>query len=238
MADLLMETKSLHMDFGGVAALANIDFTLRRGELRCLIGPNGAGKSTFFKCLTGELVPTRGDIWLGSRNITGWLPHENARLGMSVKTQIPNVLDSLTVAENLWVAAYRNCRTEPSTRRMVDRMLETHGLADLAHQTLATLAHGQRQKVGIACVLATEPRLCLLDEPTAGLDEAEVEWLVKTLLGLVDRMTVVVVEHDMQFIRRIAKWVTVFHQGTILTEGAVATVMNNAKVREVYLGAD
>ncbi len=236
MAELLVETSGLQMSFGGLAALDGIDFKLHHGELRCLIGPNGAGKSTLFKCLTGEHRPTGGDIWLGGNNITGWLPHQIARLGVGVKTQVPSVMDGLTVAENLWVVAYRVQPTASGSRRLVDRALETHGLGEIAHKALGTLAHGQRQRVEIACVLTSRPRLCLLDEPAAGMDEAEVEWLAGTLEEMAGSSTVVVVEHDMQFIRQIARQVTVFHQGKVLVEGEASEVMADSRVREIYLG--
>jgi ABC-type uncharacterized transport system ATPase subunit len=223
----LLQVSGLSRAFGGVRAVDGVDFSLAAGELRCLIGPNGAGKSTFFKCLTGQLKPTAGDIRFSGRDLIGLQTHEIARLGVGVKTQVPSVFGGLSVAENLALAARRE-RDES----LVDQL----GIAAILERQVDHLPHGQRQLVELAMVLATEPRLILLDEPTAGLTREEVERVAGLIQSLEHRCATIVVEHDMQFVRAIARTVTVFHQGRTLVEGSVHDIMNNADVRAVYLG--
>ena len=225
------------MRFGGVTAVDQVDFRLREGELRCLIGPNGAGKSTFFKCLSGQLRPTEGDILLKDRRITGLDPFAVARHGVGIKTQVPNVFEGLDVRENIWLSARRH-HGRREARRQVDDMLERLRLGDVAGATLDTLAHGQRQWVELALVLAADPWLVLLDEPTAGMTQEEVHRTAELISEINVDTTLVVVEHDMHFIRMISDVVTVFVQGAVLIEDTMDVVAADPRVREVYLGAD
>jgi branched-chain amino acid transport system ATP-binding protein len=231
----LLQTSDLTMRFGGVTAVNSVDFTLREVELRCLIGPNGAGKSTFFKMLTGQLVPTAGRISFRGHDTTGAKTHEIARLGIGIKTQVPNVFNGLSAIENIYVAAVR---TNPPkrARTIVEDVLTRTGLTDIAFRTVGQLAHGQRQWVEIGTVLAQEPDLILLDEPAAGMTYEEVVRTSELIREINRAQALIVVEHDMQFIRMIAKTVTVFHQGRIMLEDSVDTVLNNQAVRNVYLG--
>lgn len=231
----LLEAEAAGMRFGGVTAVDNVNFSLGECELRCLIGPNGAGKSTFFKMLTGQLTPTSGRIRFRGRDITGAQPHEIARLGVGIKTQVPNVFNALPVAENVFIAA---CRTNSSrrARMIVDEVLTRLKLTDIASRIVAQLAHGQRQWVEIGTVLAQEPDLILLDEPAAGMTYEEVT-RTATLIREINRaQALIVVEHDMQFIRMIGRKVTVFNRGRILVEDEVDRVLTNQMVRDVYLG--
>jgi branched-chain amino acid transport system ATP-binding protein len=234
--EVLLETRRLSKDFGGVHAVAEVDFRLRHGELRCLIGPNGAGKSTFFKMLSGQLRPSAGSIAFEGMEVAGRAQHEVARLGIGIKNQVPSVWDGLSVYEHLWVAARR--RHNPRAAAKIAReLMERLGLAPLARQALGALSHGDRQWVEIGMVIAQEPKLMLLDEPTAGMAADEVDRSVALLREINSSCAIVVVEHDMDFIARIAGTVTVFNQGRILVEASMSDIIANPTVREVYLGA-
>jgi branched-chain amino acid transport system ATP-binding protein len=231
----LLETRQLTMRFGGVVAVDHVGFTLSEAELRCVIGPNGAGKSTFFKCLTGQLKPTGGDVLFRGEPVTGNPTHAIARRGVGIKTQVPNVFDGLSARDNVWIAANKVAPGRIADRR-TDEAMERVGITAIAGRIVGQLAHGQRQLVELAMVIAPEPDLILLDEPAAGMTDEEVDRLVGLIAELNRRHALVVVEHDMQFIRRIAKTVTVFHQGAVLIEGNVADILANDQVRDVYLG--
>ncbi|HJP10331.1 MAG TPA: ATP-binding cassette domain-containing protein [Arenicellales bacterium] len=231
----MLETRGLSMHFGGVVAVDRVDFSLRENELRCLIGPNGAGKSTFFKCLTAQLRPTAGDVVIRDFNVTGSESHQVARMGVGIKTQVPNVFDGLDVEENIWLSASQSTsvkRARVITTEVIDRL----ELGDVRKTQLGSLAHGQRQLVELGMVLAGEPWLVILDEPTAGMTQDEVVRTAEIIQEINRSATMIVVEHDMQFIRMIARKVTVFHQGRILIEGAMDEVSSDERVREVYLG--
>jgi len=231
--DVVLETTGLTVRFGGVAALDGVDFSLRERELRCLIGPNGAGKSTFFKCLTGTLAPTEGEIYLRDEPVAGLAPFQLGRRGVGIKTQVPSVMNGLSVSENVWLAARRRAGNANAAALAA---LELVGIADLRRETVGQLSHGQRQLVELAIVLAAKPWLILLDEPAAGLSGEEVERMVGILRRLIEHATLIVVEHDMHFIRQIAAAVTVFHQGRIIAQAPVEEVLENPLVRDVYLG--
>jgi branched-chain amino acid transport system ATP-binding protein len=237
MADLvpLLRTQNLTMRFGGVTAVRDVNLTLGEVELRCLIGPNGAGKSTFFKMLTGQLKPTSGTIEFRGERINGALSHEIARRGIGIKTQVPNVFNGLAVRENIWLAARRG-RTTQQARALVDEILEKIRLTERADDLVGQLSHGQRQWVEIGTVLAGDPELILLDEPAAGMTDDETFRTAEIIREINKTRGLIVVEHDMQFIKMIAKTVTVFHQGAILMEDTIDAVMRNQRVRDVYLG--
>lgn len=236
----IIETRGLVMRFGGVEVLRGIDFGIAPGELRCLVGPNGAGKSTFFKCLTGQYSPSGGDIRFKDRQIGGLPSVDIARRGIGIKTQVPSLYDGLTAREHVWLAVRRSITTTGGLRReipaAVERTLETMGIAHLADRIVGQLAHGQRQMVELAMVTAAEPDLILLDEPAAGMTHDEVERLAALVIRLRGTCSLIVVEHDMQFIRMIARTVTVLHQGQVLMEDNVETVLRDRRVRDVYLG--
>ena len=235
MAAALLETRDLSMHFGGVKAVRNVNFALAEGELRCLIGPNGAGKSTFFKMLTGQLEPTHGQVLFRGQDISKAHAHEIARLGIGIKTQVPSVFDGLSVRENIWLAASR-VNSKEYARRLVDEMLQRIGLVDAADRLVGQLAHGQRQWVELGLVLSTDPELILLDEPAAGMTHEEVLKTAELVREINRAKALIVVEHDMQFIRMIAKQVTVFNQGSVLVEDTVDNIMRNPQVRDIYLG--
>jgi urea ABC transporter ATP-binding protein UrtD len=235
MAEPLLQTRDLSMHFGGVKAVNNVNFTLAEGELRCLIGPNGAGKSTFFKMLTGQLEPSHGEVLFRGHDISRAHAHQIARLGIGIKTQVPSVFDGLSVRENIHLAASRLYPGERA-RRVVDEMLERIGLTHAAQRVVGQLAHGQRQWVELGLVLSTDPGLILLDEPAAGMTHEEVQKTAELVREINRTKALIVVEHDMQFIRMIAKQVTVFNQGSVLVEDTVENIMRNPQVRDIYLG--
>jgi branched-chain amino acid transport system ATP-binding protein len=239
MAELrpLLETSDLTMRFGGVVANESVNFKLGEMELRCLIGPNGAGKSTFFKMLTGQLTPTSGRIAFRGQSIAGAASHEIARLGIGIKTQIPNVFNGLSVRENIWFAARRaTLRASPRTERLVDEVLEKIQLTHLAKAIVGELSHGQRQWVEIGTVLAADPELILLDEPAAGMTDEETVRTAELIREINKTRALIVVEHDMAFIKMIAKLVTVFHQGRIMIEETIDKVLSDKRVQDIYLG--
>ncbi len=234
---LLIETLGLTKRFGGVTALKGIDFRLKEGELRCLIGPNGAGKSTFFKCLTGQYKASAGEVRLRGQCLRHLQGHDIAQRGVGIKTQVPNVFENLSVRENVWLAALRVFGRQ-GAREKSEEIMERLGLTHLAETTTSRLAHGQRQLVELAMVLAPDPDLILLDEPAAGMSDEEISRLVDIIKQLNQHGALVIVEHDMQFIREIATTVTVFHQGEVLVEGGVQDILDNETVRDVYLGKE
>ncbi|PTW61360.1 branched-chain amino acid transport system ATP-binding protein/urea transport system ATP-binding protein [Breoghania corrubedonensis] len=232
----LLQTKNLTMRFGGVVANDDVNFTLGEMELRCLIGPNGAGKSTFFKMLTGQLTPTSGSVTFRTHSIAGHASHEIARLGIGIKTQVPNVFNEISVREHIWLAARRAHATGPRIREAVDEVLERARLTGIADAIVGQLSHGQRQWVEIGTVLAADPELILLDEPAAGMTDDETGRTAEIIREINRTKALIVVEHDMEFIKMIAKKVTIFHQGRILMEDDCAAVLADERVRDIYLG--
>ena len=237
MSEPVVETRDLTMRFGGVLAVNSVNFTLQERELRCLIGPNGAGKSTLFKCLTGQhrMTQANGRVFIRGQDVTGWQPYEIVRLGVGIKTQVPSVMNGLSVSDNIWLAA-RRIHGRDGARGEVERVIAELGLATIAKRQVGELAHGQRQIVELGLVLAQNPWLVLLDEPAAGITGAETERLVELIQRINQTAAVVVVDHDMHFVRMLGGKVTVLHQGAVLMEGASDQVLTDARVREVYIG--
>ena len=235
MTGAVLETVDLSIRFGGVQAVRGVNFTLAERELRCLIGPNGAGKSTLFKLLTGQLRPTAGRILFRGHDITGDHTHAIARRGIGIKTQVPSLFDGLTVREHLWLSARR---TSPAGRtgEIVDAILERIRLTSVADGVVGQLSHGLRQWVELGTVLAGNPALILLDEPAAGMTHDEVARTAELVRDINRTHALIVVEHDMQFVKMIARTVTVMHQGAVLVEDTMDRILKNSAVRDVYLG--
>ena len=233
--EVIVETRNLSMHFGGVRAVEQVDFMLFDKELRCLIGPNGAGKSTFFKCLTGQLNPTSGEVIIRDQETTGAEPHEVASLGVGIKTQVPNVFDGLSVDENIRLSA-RRWHKSKRARTITSETVERLKLGDIRREMVGRLAHGQRQWVELGMVVAAEPWLVLLDEPAAGMTHEETARTAELIKEINTQAALIVVEHDMQFIRMISQQVTVFHEGQILMEDTMEAISKNKRAREVYLG--
>jgi branched-chain amino acid transport system ATP-binding protein len=231
----LIETRNLNVRFGGVHATRDVNFTLAEAELRCVIGPNGAGKSTFFKLLTGQVKPTSGQILFRGKDISNMQPHEPGRLGIGIKTQVPSLFNGLSVWENVWLSA-RRINSTTQANRITGETLERVGMAE-HHRTLAgLLSHGMRQWVEIGVVIAADPPLILLDEPAAGMSDAEVARTAELILEINRQHALVVVEHDMNFIRMIAKKVTVLHQGAVIKEDTPDRIMSDPLIQQIYLG--
>jgi urea transport system ATP-binding protein len=238
----LLEVEGLSVDFDGFKALDNVDFTVAPGELRFLIGPNGAGKTTLIDCITGLTKPTAGTVRFDGRAVDKMPEHRRVRLGIGRSFQTPTVFDTLSVVDNLDLAAsFRRALPALFRRRrgvsdLVERTLERVGLSAAAYKPAGALSHGQKQWLEIGMLLAQEPRLLLLDEPVAGMSPQERVETGELLQELAGEHTVVVIEHDMAFLRRFAQRVTVLHEGKVISEGSVEYVQNDPMVREVYLG--
>ncbi|MFL1380491.1 MULTISPECIES: urea ABC transporter ATP-binding protein UrtD [unclassified Nocardiopsis] len=238
----LLTLTDLTVTFGPFTALDHIDLTIDEGELRFLIGPNGAGKTTLIDTITGRTRPTHGTITFDNTDITRTPEHRIVRHGIGRTFQTSVVFEELTVIENVDLAAssrltpWRLLRRAPTTPPDALAVLDRVDLTHLAHKPAATLSHGQRQWLEIAMLLAQKPRLLLLDEPVAGMNAEERTRTGELLTHIAHDHTIVVIEHDMDFLRRYAHQVTVLHEGRILTHGDLTTVQNDPKVREVYLG--
>jgi len=232
--------------FDGFRALNGLTLYLDPGELRCVIGPNGAGKTTMMDVITGKTRPDAGEAWFGqSVNLLKLTEPEIAQAGIGRKFQKPTVFEALTVFENLELALAGPrsfwkmlvARLTPEDRERIDEVLETIGLTQQRTAIAGALSHGQKQWLEIGMLLMQGPQLLLVDEPVAGMTPQETERTAELLLSLAGQHSVVVVEHDMEFVRLIASQVTVLHEGSVLAEGDLDTVQNDQRVIEVYLGA-
>jgi len=237
MAELI-RTEGLTKRFRGLVANYHIDFALGAGEIRCIIGPNGAGKTTFISMISGHHAPSSGRIWFRGRDITRLPVHGRAKVGIARKFQTPTVFDRLTVRQNLEIAALGKPVRQAERRRRIDEVLEFIRLVELSGTDASHLSHGQRQWLEIGMLLANRAELLLLDEPTAGMTAEETQATVELLRRLARTLTLsmVIIEHDMNFIRQLKAPVTVLHLGRVLTEGTFDEVARDERVRDVYLG--
>ncbi|MDF3336310.1 urea ABC transporter ATP-binding protein UrtD [Mycolicibacterium septicum] len=236
-----LEVRGLTVDFDGFKAVSEVDLTLFQGDLRFLIGPNGAGKTTVIDAITG-LVGASGSVNKSGVELLGKKVHQIARLGVGRTFQTASVFEQLTVVQNLDIAAGASRSPWTLLRRRrgvlpaIEEALETTGLSDLADQPAGVLAHGQKQWLEIGMLLVQNADVLLLDEPVAGMSHEEREETGNLLRRIGGTRTVVVVEHDMDFMRAFATSVTVLARGQVIAEGSVAEVQANPKVQEVYLG--
>jgi ABC-type uncharacterized transport system ATPase subunit len=236
MAELL-RTEGLTKRFEGLIANDGIDFLLASNELRCVIGPNGAGKTTFISMISGHLRPTAGTIWYQGERITQLPVPSRARLGIGRKFQTPSVFDNLAVFENVELAVLAAPRRAGGIAGRIGRVLSLVRLEQEAATLARNLSHGQRQSLEIGLLLANEARLLLLDEPTAGMGPGETEATARLIESLnADGVTIMVIEHDMTFVRQIARTVTVMNLGRIFAEGTIAEIEANQGVTDIYLG--
>ncbi len=239
-----LEIKNLCKSFDTVSVINDFSIELVEQSLCCLVGPNGAGKTTTMDLITGRQKPTSGKILFCDDDITGLDEHEIARRGIGRKFQVPAVFRDLTVRQNLEVAYARSTNPlknifrfrEPFFTEKLDEVLTLAGLSGRLNVEAGILSHGETQWLEIGMVLMQNPRLLLLDEPVAGMTEAEVEKTAAIFNDLKRTNTLVVVEHDMAFVRLIADVVTVMHMGTLLAQGSISDIEANERVREVYLG--
>jgi urea transport system ATP-binding protein len=244
MAQAVLTIDGLGVDFGGFKAVNNVSLIIEEGELRVLLGANGAGKTTLMDLVSGKTMATEGRVFLRDTDITNWEEHKIARAGIGRKFQIPSIFKDLTVRRNLEVASCRNPAVLANLRfgfskeaHDVDRVLELIGLAAEANRLAAYLSHGQTQWLELGLLITQNPKVILLDEPTAGMTQAETHKTSEIVNSLKGKHTLIVVEHDMAFVREIAERITVLHLGSVLAEGNVEQIENDPKVREAYLGS-
>ncbi len=242
----LLEVSGVSVTFDGFRAINNLSFSIGAAELRAIIGPNGAGKTTFMDIVTGKTRPDTGSVTFGERSISllGMNESRIAREGIGRKFQRPTVFEDQTVEANL-ILALKASRSpwrvlfwspKPADMARVQELATEVGLGDQLHRKSGELSHGQKQWLEIAMLLAQEPRLLLVDEPAAGMTPAEREQTTDLLVSLARSRAVVVVEHDMEFIRRLNCRVTVLHEGSVLAEGSLDHVTRDPQVIAVYLG--
>ena len=232
----LLQATGLSKKFGGNTAVSGVDLTVKKGEIHCLIGPNGAGKSTLFKLIVGMHTPSSGQIHFMDKDVTHERPYQRVKQGMSIKMQAPSVFKELPVRQNIHIALQHHVRTADLAREE-ERLLELLDLTDDAKKLAGVLAHGQQQWLEIGMAIALKPRLLLMDEPTAGLSPEETFKTGELVQKLnTEGMTVLVVEHDMAFIRQIAQRVTVLHFGQVFAEGSIEEIISDPRVAEIYLG--
>jgi urea transport system ATP-binding protein len=245
MASAALTIDGLGVDFDGFKAVDCVSMIVEEGELRVLLGANGAGKTTLMDLISGKTPSSEGQVFLYDTEITNREEHEIARAGIGRKFQIPSVFKELTVRRNLEVASCRNPKVFANlgfgfplaARRRVDEVLALIDLSEQAGLLAGNLSHGQTQWLELGLLMVQEPKVLLLDEPTAGMTQAETHKTSQIINGLKGRHTIIVVEHDMAFVREIAERITVMHLGQILAEGDVAAIEQNPKVREAYLGS-
>ena len=234
MTGPLLQANDLQIHFGGLVVLRGVSFTLASGELCCIIGPNGAGKSTLFNALAGTLRPAQGAIRFEGHNLIGLAIHRFARLGVVRKFQVPSLFENLTVHDNLQVAGRGLDAAHRAAR--IEELLNMLGLVERASLVAGELAHGHKQWLEIGMALMVGPKLLLLDEPTAGMTAEETRATADLLLGLRGRTAIIVIEHDMRFVRAVDSRTMVLHQGRIIADGAFAEIERNSTVRDIYLG--
>jgi branched-chain amino acid transport system ATP-binding protein len=244
----LLRLDAVSRHFGSLKAVQGVSFSMRSGELRAVIGPNGAGKTTFFNLITGLLAPTTGQVWFAGENITKWSIVRRVACGIVRTFQITEIFPDLSVFENIrkgvetaaglngrpWVSASE--RT--ALNRRVDEVIEMVDLSDKTNRLVGELAHGDQRVVEVATALSLRPRLLLLDEPTAGMGDAETEHMVDLVrrLHAEQDMSILFIEHDMDIVFDIAQRITVLDQGCILAEGTPDEISANERVRAAYLG--
>jgi urea transport system ATP-binding protein len=242
---MVLYLEAITVRFDGFKALDALTLYIEIGELRCIIGPNGAGKTTMMDVITGKTRPDSGTAWFGqSIDLLACSEPQIAQAGIGRKFQKPTVFEQHTVFENLELAmagdksVWRTlfAQISPGQREKIEASLETIGLKDRRGDRAGALSHGQKQWLEIGMLLMQEPQLLLIDEPVAGMTPQETERTAELLVSLAGRHSVVVVEHDMDFVRSIARRVTVLHEGRVLSEGNIDAVQNDPKVIEVYLG--
>jgi branched-chain amino acid transport system ATP-binding protein len=232
----LLKTEKLNKHFGGLHVTAEVDFEVERGEIHCLIGPNGAGKSTFFRLLLGEHKPSSGRVLLDGEDITHLKPFERIRRGMSVKFQVPGIFKALSARHNLEIALQHH--TDPGRLDAeISRLLDFVGLSGDRDTAAGNLSHGQKQWLEIGMAIAVQPRLLLLDEPTAGMSPEETRITGEIVRELQrEGVTVLAIEHDMNFVRQVADRVTVLHFGRVFAQGTIDEVVADERVAAIYLG--
>lgn len=244
--DLILNCENVVVDYDGFKALNNCNFSVHYNELRVVIGPNGAGKTTLLDVICGKTKPASGKVLFGEDiNLVGKNAEDITKLGVGRKFQAPSIYGNLSVWQNLDLSVKRTSRgvfstlvgkSSPAERVRISEVLETIGLTDYAHDRAGSLSHGQKQWLEIGMVILQDPSLLLVDEPVAGMSDKETEQTGRLLTALSEKQAIVVIEHDMDFVRQIARIVTVLAEGSVICEGTVEHVQADDCVREIYLG--
>lgn len=244
---MVLYMENVSVSFDGFKALNDLTLYIKKGELRCLIGANGAGKTTLMDVITGKTRPDSGLVSYGQNiNLLQHNEEQIARMGIGRKFQKPTVFEVLSVKDNIYLSLKSNKgiwtslwhKLNAEERDDIDSILTTVGLLAHQHRPAAELSHGQKQWLEIGMLLAAKPQVLLVDEPVAGMTVSEAERTAELLTSLAGDHSVVVVEHDMGFVRSIARTVTVLHQGSVLAEGSMDDIQNNPEVKKVYLGEE
>jgi branched-chain amino acid transport system ATP-binding protein len=246
--DLILKTENLRKEFGGLVAVADVSIQVKKHQLHSIIGPNGAGKTTFFNLLSGHHEPTRGKIFFKGKNITQLPAHRIAHIGIGRSFQITNLFPNLTALENvrLAVQALGNDNLKfwhhhTHFERYEKRALEILAQVDMtgeAHVPARVLPHGSQRKLELAIILASDPELLLLDEPTAGMAREEIPMLMNVIRSIkaLGTKTIMLVEHKMDLVMNVSDWITVMHQGKVLAEGTPQEIADDETVQSAYLG--
>jgi len=246
-AEPVLRLRGVGRRFGGLRAVAGVDLEVRAGERRAILGPNGAGKTTLFNLISGEFAPTEGSIELFSRDVTRRPARLRARAGLSRTFQTSRLLPGLTVEDNLYLAVLgvrgghlrplRLPRSEHRLRARAREAARTVGLEQRLDAPVGALSHGEQRQLEVGMARAADPRLLMLDEPAAGLSRSEREKLTGLLLTLEPDVTLILIEHDMDVALRVARWVTMMHNGRIVAEGSPADIRANQMVHDLYIGS-
>ncbi|KJS41570.1 MAG: branched-chain amino acid ABC transporter substrate-binding protein [Roseovarius sp. BRH_c41] len=232
---MLLSTRGLSKNFAGLRAVEDVDFDLPKGEIRALIGPNGAGKTTLVGMISGRIAPNAGRVMLDGQDITALPAHRRMRLGIAYTFQITSVFGRLSVQENVALAARRHMQGT-AVEAAVDAALSQVGLAERAAQDAGDLAYGHQRLLEIAMGLAQSPRLLILDEPTQGLAEGEIDSFLRLIRKVAEKATILLIEHNMRVVMDLADRITVLDGGRVLAEGTPAEIHANRAVQAAYLG--
>lgn len=235
----LLITRGLSRSFGGLRAVDNVDFALMPGEIRAVIGPNGAGKTTFVSLVSGRIQPSSGAIVFDGADVTGLPAYARVRRGIAYTFQITSVFANLSAYDNVALPVQRTLsdgRSKGAVRAGVMAALERTGLAERAHAPAGQLSYGHQRLLEVAMGLALKPRLLILDEPTQGLADSEIDNFITLVREIAENATVLLIEHNMPVVMQLADRITVFNAGKILAEGTPEQIRENAAVQEAYLG--
>lgn len=235
----ILETKGLTKTYGGLKANTDVDFTLARGQITALIGPNGAGKSTFVGMVSGRIVATSGKVFFEGQDISLLPAHKRIQLGLAYTFQITSIFRGLSVYENVSLAAGRTLASDPEKlNAKVEAVLERVGISERADQIAGDLSYGHQRILEIAMGLAQDPRIFILDEPTQGLAETEVDDFIELMRSLAGETTILLIEHNMKVVMAAADFITVMDQGMVLADGSPKEIHENAAVQAAYLGTE